>query len=189
MPKVSVPVGHGVAGVAAQVDDDLLNLVGIAIKWRQIRQKARHQLDVGREQAAYEKQTVLNHGIQVHRLPRGFFPTAKGQQLGHQLRRALGGTFNGPEVFIESRIIHLAGLAVGQPRKPKDAVEQVVEVMGNPASQPSHSFHFVDLLERGLQALALFHVAHDGDEVLFAAGKTRKPSFRGSLSFRQHAGP
>ena len=82
-------LGHGIAGIHGQVDNDLLDLPPVGLHPPQIMLRNRDQLDVLADEASEHFLQVRDHRIQVQDLRSHDLASAEGQQLAGQARGPL----------------------------------------------------------------------------------------------------
>ena len=79
---------HGVPRIDRQVDNDLLNLVGVGFDQAKIVRKIHPQIDIDSEKAIQHFPGLTGSFIEIDRLQRQNLVPAKGQHLPGQSRRA-----------------------------------------------------------------------------------------------------
>ena len=160
-------VGHGVAGVNGEVEQDLVDHAGVGVDHQGIGGELELHLNVLAEDAVKHLGHVDNDFIQVqiaclHRLL-----AAEEEQLTGEVGGPLGGflDFAGDglgargKAFVER---HHPGLH-------HDDGENVVEVVGNAAGQLADGFHFLRLAQLGFELSLLGDVAKGPDATVVSA--------------------
>ena len=153
--------GHGVAGVDGQVDDGLLQVVGVGANGIERIGQAQLEFDILADQAAEhffgagDDVVDIDHGGLHH------LAAAEGQQLAGDGSGAVGG-FKG---FFKVAAQFGASRQVIQnhPAIAADDGQHVVEVVGHATRQPAHRFHLLGVHQLLLQGLALADVGHEGN--------------------------
>jgi len=170
-PRVSHD-GHGMGGVHAEVQDDLLDLgkVGVYHQGRILGRKI--QVHRFREAVLADFQHVPDGLHDVDRGELQVLAPRQGQELPRYLCRPPGRLDGGIQVFPEGfflRQVLLLRQQLYQVQAPHDAAEHVVEVVGDTSREGADGLHFLGLDELGLDALlfgggtlAFANVPNDG---------------------------
>ena len=83
-------LGHRVAGVDGEVDEDLLQTRRIHLHEPRVTGRLGHQLDVLAQNAPQHLAEVAQHGVGIHGPRRGDLVTGESEQLAGEPRGALG---------------------------------------------------------------------------------------------------
>ena len=154
-------LGHGVAGVDAQVEQGVLQLGLVHQQGLVVRQAAELHLD-GRphgalnqvEQAAH--QLVDLGGFRGQGLAAG-----EGQQPMGQGRGALGAALGSRQVFFQLGEAPLANSQAHEVEAARDPGEQVVEIVGQAAGELADRFHLLRLAQGLFRAPQFFGAFFD----------------------------
>ena len=139
--------GDGVAGVDAQVGQDLVDLGGVHLDRPQVRSGQPGQIDVLADEPPQHLEHARHGLVQVEHLRGDGLLAGKGQQLPGEVGGALGGLADFLEIVMER--LGRVHLVQGQLRMAEDHAQHVVEIMGHAAGQPAHRFHLLGLLKLG----------------------------------------
>jgi hypothetical protein len=156
-------LGHGVARVDRQIDQDLLDHPDVGLGVGQPRLRLHLQGDVLAERPPQEP------GDPVHDLPDRHppglehLPAAEDEELPGQARGQLGRVPHRAEQLGDLR--RQARVLQGQGNVALDDREHVVEVVGHAAGQQPDRLHLLGLAQLLLEALLLGDVPDDRDEV------------------------
>src|SRR5450755_828634 len=131
---------HGVTGIDAKIEDDLLHLGRVRRYSLQIRVEYSGYLDVLTNQTAQHLVDLREDMIQAEHSGLQNLLAAKGQKLAGERRSVLPRFENFPQApsrhFSESRIFQ-EYLAV-----PVDDAEKIVEIVRNSSGELTNGFHF-----------------------------------------------
>ena len=151
-------LGHGVAGVDHQVHDDLLDLSRVGLDPAERLPLHGGHLDVLSDHAAEHLVEVREEGVEIQHPGLDHLLPAEREELARQGGGALGRLLD----LIDLGAHRVAlGQALGdQLPVPGDDVQQIIEVVGDPARQPADGFHLLRLPKLLLELLALRDVVH-----------------------------
>ena len=146
-------VGDGVAGVDAQIGQDLVDLGGVHLD--------RPQTAFGRQarsmSSPMSRCSILSMPATVsfksQHLGSDGLLASEGQQLAGEVGGAVGRLADLDKVGMER--LGRVHLVEGHLRVPEDHPQHVVEVVGHAAGQAAHRLHLLGLLELGLEFLPL----------------------------------
>ena len=157
------PFRQCVAGIDGEVEEDLVNLGGIAGNQPQIAGRVRVPLDVFRKGVARELLDFPDDVSQVERGMAAFFPTGEGQHLPNHRGTAFGGGFDQAEQFGPVFLgVHLVQHLDGH----EDGREGVVEVVGDASGQRADALQALGSGHLLFAEFFLGEILLDGDEVM-----------------------
>ena len=154
-------VADGVAGVDAQVDEDLVDLGRIDAHRRQPPGRQPGEVDVLADEPPDHLEHAGHGGVQVEHPRRRGLPAGKGKQLLGEVGGALHRLADGLQPAGERSGV--AGRVQRQFRVAEDDAEHVVEIVRHPAGQAADGLHLLGLDELLLQGLAVADVQVDED--------------------------
>ena len=153
---------HGVAGVDRQVEQHLLDLARVGSHGAQALLQRRDELDVLADQPSQHLVRVAHDLVQVDDARLEHLLAAEGEELPRQVGRAMRGLVDLGQLH-PRRVLRLQPSG-GELRVAQDGRQQVVEVVGDAAGQPSHRFHLLRLAELLFDGAALRHVPRVDDQ-------------------------
>ena len=159
--------GHGVAGVDHQVEEDLVQLAGIAPDAAEARLDLPGQPDVLADQAVEHDRHVGEQLRQVDHLRLDLLAPAEQEELPRQLRAAQGRAVDLLDGLAERAVARQSAeqhLAVAA-----DRAEQGVEVVRHAAGETADGLHLLRLAVLGLEQDAVREVAQRPQEEDLAA--------------------
>src|SRR5690606_31185666 len=161
--------GHGVASIEGEVQQHLLEGARIDPHLAELPLQLEDDADVLADDAAEQFLDLEDRVVDVHDLWLDRLSTGEGEQLPRQARRTLGGL----DDLLHVRVDRAAGLegAEHEAAEGVDDREEIVEVVGDAASEAPHRLHLLGLAELILEAAALREIEHDPDDV--AGGPVR----------------
>jgi hypothetical protein len=174
------PSGIASRGVDRKIENAVLELVLVAKRRPQVGGQRQLELDLFAHRAAKQVLHGGDKAVDPQRLGVQRLPTRKGQQPVGQRRRTVGGRHGAVDVALD-----LAQASVGQTllreiERPDDALQQVVEIVGDAAGELADGFHLLRLAQRLLGApqslgclLLVGHVARGGIDQLLV--RRRRP--------------
>ena len=129
------PAGDGVAGVDAEIGQDLVELGGVHLDRGQVGAWLPVKLDALADQAPEHLEHALDRGVDVEHLGHDRLLAGKRQQLAGQVGRTLGGLADLLQVDCDR--VAILELVKGQFGVADDHAQHVVEVVGHAAGQPA----------------------------------------------------
>jgi hypothetical protein len=140
--------GHRVAGIDGQVQQHLPDLAVIGHDGGQLRRRVDSQFNLIPDAGTQQVADVGNDDVEIQRLWLGHLSLTEDKQLPGErrgpLRRRLDLLGVGPHAWIGRRADHKSRVA-------HNDGQQVVEVMGDPARQPTESFEALRRMQLLLQ--------------------------------------
>ena len=152
--------GHRVARRDGQVHDHLLQLAAVGAHVG-LTLLGDDQLDVRADQAPQHVGDVADRGVDVELTRLCHLLPAERQQLPRQLRRA-GGRLD--DLLDVAALIGLGQLVDQEMRIAQDRRQQVVEVMGDPAGEPSDRLHLLRLPQLRFERVLRADVGRDAEQ-------------------------
>ena len=145
---------HGVAGVDAEVEEDLLDLHRIDRHRRQGRVEVRAQLDGRGQRRAQQLDRVLHQAGEGMRLAVAGAAAAEGEHLSDQVACPLRRRARLGELALDGGIVVGFDALRRHRQVAEDAGEDVVEIVRDAAGELADRFHLLCLQQLGLQARA-----------------------------------
>ena len=142
----------GVPGVGYEIRHDLLHLRRIGEHRRRLSVELGADFDGRRNGRAQQLQRFLHDGPQPHRFALLLLRPAEGENLPHEILRALGRFEDLADVRVRGDGI--ARVLLCQLRKAEDADEDVVEVMRDAAGERADGLHLLRLAQLQLKPRA-----------------------------------
>ncbi|OPZ59572.1 MAG: hypothetical protein BWY86_01187 [Candidatus Aminicenantes bacterium ADurb.Bin508] len=160
----SPPLGHGVAGVQAEVHHHLFDLASVGEDSPDGVPRCKEDPDVLPQNPLEHLQEARDDLVHVQGLGSEDLTTAEGQKLSDQA----GGSISRFSDHLQGRKegALLVGLLQDQLGVTVDDLKEVVEVMGHPAGELPDRLHLLFLPQLLLQSLPLRSVPHDPDQTL-----------------------
>ena len=152
-------LGHRVARVHHEVDEDLLELAGVDEDAHVFRPVGDRQLDVLADQATQHRGEVARHLEQRRRSRHHDLTTGQCEQLTGEARRVFGGDPDLGQRRVQRRVG--LGFQTREVEVPEDRGQDVVEVVGHATGEATHRFHLLDLQQLRLQAFVLAQISCD----------------------------
>lgn len=140
-------LGHGVAGVDAQIEQGVFQLADVDEGGPGISGAGGFDLDAGAGGALDEFGHAVHQGVDVGGARFQGLPAREGQQTLGEDGGAFGRALGGDHVFVHIGQAALGDAAVHQFQRAGDAGEQVVEVVGQAAGELANGFHFLRLAQ------------------------------------------
>ena len=160
-------IGHGVAGVHRQVDDDLFELCRVGSYRPQSGWQHRHNLNILSDQAAHHLLRAFDDTVQVKHLGFQGLPAGKSQEPPHQRARPVACLENlvhiGPKLAFRPQNI------LGQLRVPGDDGQEIIEIVSYASRQAPHRLHLLRLAKFLFQLLVFGDVHHHAAELAYFA--------------------
>ncbi len=158
--------GDRISRVDDQVDEDLVELAGVDQDRADLGTQRHRQPDVRPDQPTEHRLDRLDRSIQVGRPGAHQLPAAEGEQLSRQDGRAVGGHIDrrdaGERRFVIEERPVLGREILGQHvRESADREQHVVEVVGDPAREPTDRLQLLRLEQLRFDGLACADVARD----------------------------
>ena len=152
-------VRHGIAGVDAEIEDDLVDHSRIGLDRGQV--GGRPELDGHRfpEQSPDHRQESGDVRLQVHRVQIGHLPPAEGQQLPRNRCRPTGFLLQLEQIRLHLR--REPGLLAQEAQMHHESRQHVVEIVGHAAGQSPHGLDLLELPHLQLESLVLRHVTQE----------------------------
>jgi len=151
-------IGHRVARVDDEVHQHLLHLSVVSADEAEIRVEPRLQQDVLAEYTQEHAFHLADDAVQVEERRLEDLLPAEGEQLSRQRGCPLRGA---PDLLdVAPPPILVLQIAEQQLAAARHDGEQVVEVVGDAAGEPSDRLHLLRLAELFLEMLALAHLEH-----------------------------
>ena len=145
---------HGLLGVDDEVEEDLQELVRVDHRVGQVGIEFLHYVDVADAQIVVaEFEHALDQGVDVRGLLSGVAAAGEGQQVGDDLRRALGLAVDGLDLGAGGLVEVLEEQKLGEAH---DAGEGVVELVGDAGDELADTGHLLGLEEALLDELGLW---------------------------------
>ena len=146
----------GIAGVDHEIEEDLLEMGAMKVRWRGVGLKVEVELDFVADEAIEHRFQVSQKGVDIHAGTILVGIAAVGEELFDEIAGVIAGLMDLEQVGIDGVIVgqlieHQFGVA-------DDEGQQVVEVMSNPVGEPAQGLHAVVDVELLLQILALLMV-------------------------------
>ena len=161
-------VGHRVAGVDGQVEEGVLELVGVHQGVEFLGGQVEPHGDALGEGARQQRGHVMHQGAHLDGARGEGLLAREGEQAADQLGAAAGRRQGRVEVVLEAlvgrELVPQRGQVAG------DDGEQVVEVVGEAAGELADGFHLLGLDQHRLAGLLLGDVDGQHEEALHAAG-------------------
>ena len=160
-------VRHGIAGVDAEVQQDLMELGGIAAHGPEIAGQKRIHRNIFGKRLAHHLLQLLHKSAEFHPLK---FPAASAreqQDLPHHVRAAMRAGLHHAEQFTRFGV---RGLATQELRAHEDWRERVVEIMRHAAGERADGVHALRAEKLLLQVFLLGDVAVDEQQLARLSG-------------------
>ena len=155
-------LGHGIAGVEAQIHQHLVDLALVGLNVPQRPRSLNFHRDARIDGTAKDARDLLDGRVQIDDFQAQHGAAGEPEKLARQLGGPLSCFFGGLD--------HLAVRAISrQAARQKadvsqDGGEEVVEIVRDPAGQLTDCFHLLRLAELVFQPLAFRDVAGDADQ-------------------------
>lgn len=157
----NTPVGHGIAGVDAEVEQHLVEAGGISGHRPQVRVAGSGDMQVAGEGIAGHAGEVVDETGAVDGAFDAFAAAGEAEQLADHVGGALGGGLDG---FDEQLAVFLGDLRAQEGGAHEDGGEDIIKVMGDSAGEGAHGFDALSALEVGLGTFHLRDVPGDALE-------------------------
>ena len=151
--------GHGVAGVDRQVEQAVLDLIGIRPGAPQAAGQDRFDLDRLPDRALKQFLHAAHQRVEVEAGGRQRLAPREGQQALGQRRRPVARLDREPDMA--HQVVAAGQLVVQYVQVAQDGLQQVVEVMGDAAGKLADGLHLLGLPQGFLRLLALRHLRPD----------------------------
>jgi hypothetical protein len=143
-------VGHGVAGVDAEVEEHLVDLGGVGHDGPEVAREARPRSDVLREALIRHAQRLLEEVLDLDSCCYGARPVGEREDLAHELDAALGALLKGRD---DPQVLRIGRVLPKDRRGEDDGGEDVVQVVGDPRRQHPDALQALGALELLVEAL------------------------------------
>ena len=147
-------IRHRVLGIDREVEDGGLELVGIDRGLPHSRGEVRLDRDGLADRPAHQIRHALDQAVDVDGFDLERMLAGIGEEAVDQADRAMRGLARGREIALHA-LVRLAQPQRRQVDVAQNGGEQVVEVVGDPAGEPSDRLHLLRLPQRVLGELAL----------------------------------
>src|SRR5437870_12790391 len=141
-----------------EIHDNLLDLGGIGFDRREVRREIQFQLDGLGDRRPDELRNLSNQLSQIHRLGDETPLARVGQHLAGEKGGAFTGLYDSPQMR-PHRVIH-RNLRIRKARKPKNACQQVVEIMRDASCQQSQALQLLSFLQLALELLSFADIPY-----------------------------